>query len=48
MVTIAEIKETITFPEDVTATIEKGMVTITGEKGSLSRMWAHPESSMWL
>lgn len=48
MVTIAEIKETITLPEDVTATIEKGMVTITGEKGSLSRMFAHPKISISL
>jgi len=48
MVTIAEIKETITIPDGVQAAIEKGMVTITGEKGSLSRMFSHPKITVTL
>jgi len=43
MARITEIKQKITVPENVTATIEKDIVTIKGEKGELSRIFSHPK-----
>ena len=43
MAVIAEIKEQITLPEGVTATIENKVITIKGEKGELSRTFSHPK-----
>lgn len=43
MVKIAEIKQQIIVPEGVTATIVRGILTIKGEKGELSRTFSHPK-----
>ena len=46
MAKIAEIKEQITVPDGVTASIENDMLTIKGEKGELSRAFSHPKISV--
>jgi len=46
MVNITEIKEQVTIPDSVTATIEKDIITIKGEKGELSRTFSHPKISV--
>ena len=46
MVNITEIKEQVTIPDSVTATIEKDIITIKGEKGELSRTFLHPKISV--
>jgi large subunit ribosomal protein L6 len=43
MVTITEIKETITVPEGVEATETHAIVTVKGEKGTLTREFSHPK-----
>jgi len=43
MVTIAEIKETIMIPDGVSVNLEHATVTITGEKGTNTRTFAHPK-----
>jgi len=43
MVTIAEIKETITLPDGVSATLTDATISITGENGTLTREFAHPK-----
>jgi large subunit ribosomal protein L6 len=43
MAAIAEIKEQITIPEGVTATLENKVITIKGEKGELSRTFSYPK-----
>ena len=40
---IAEVKEQITIPEGVTASIDNGTLTIKGEKGELTRVFSHPK-----
>ena len=46
MARITEIKEQITIPEGVTATLDKDVITIKGEKGELSRVFSHPKISV--
>ena len=46
MVNITEIKKQLTIPDSVTATIEKDIITIKGEKGELSRTFSHPKISV--
>jgi large subunit ribosomal protein L6 len=46
MAKITEIKEQVTIPDGVTATIEKDIITIKGEKGELSRAFSHPKISV--
>ena len=43
MVTIAEIKEIIMLPRGASASLEYATVTITGEKGTITRTFAHPK-----
>lgn len=43
MARITEIKEQITIPEGVTATLEKDILIIKGEKGELRRIFSHPK-----
>ena len=42
MVKIPELKEQINIPENVNITLENDTLTISGEKGSLSRVFFHP------
>ena len=37
------IKRDISLPEGITATYEKNVITISGEKGELSRVFFHPD-----
>lgn len=46
MAVIADLKEQITIPEGVTATLENNVITIKGEKGELSRTFLHPKISI--
>jgi len=43
MASITEIKEQIKIPEGVTATLEKDILIIKGEKGELKRIFSHPK-----
>ncbi len=43
MAKLPTIKEEITVPESVKATLEDNAITITGEKGTLTRAFAHPK-----
>jgi len=43
MVTIAEIKETIPLPDGITASQTDAIISITGEKGTLTRTFSHPK-----
>ena len=43
MAVIADLKEQITIPEGVTATLDNNEITIKGEKGELSRAFIHPK-----
>lgn len=43
MAKLANIKEEITIPESVKATVDDDTITITGEKGSLCRVFTHPK-----
>jgi large subunit ribosomal protein L6 len=43
MVNITEIKEEITIPDSVTATLEDNNIKIKGEKGDLTRTIDHPK-----
>lgn len=43
MTKTAELKEVITIPDNVKISIEKNNLTVTGEKGSLSRVFSHPK-----
>ena len=43
MVMIKEVKEQINLPDGVTATLEKHILTIKGEKGELSKAFPHPK-----
>ncbi len=38
-----DIKEEISIPENVEVTLDKNLLTVKGEKGSLSRVFAHPQ-----
>lgn len=46
MVKIAELKQQITVPDGVTATIENDILTIKGEKGESSRTFSHPKINL--
>jgi large subunit ribosomal protein L6 len=48
MTNIPEIKNQIKLPDGIQATLEKNKLTIKGEKGELSRIFAHPKISMKL
>ena len=48
MAIIPEIKEQIAIPEGVTVTFENKTLTIKGEKGEISRIFAHPKIQMSL
>ena len=39
---IEEVKEQITIPEGVTASIDNDVLTIKGEKGEISRVFSYP------
>jgi large subunit ribosomal protein L6 len=41
-----EVKEKITLPEGVNATLDNEIITIKGEKGELSRTFSHPKISI--
>ncbi len=43
MAKLPDIKEEIIVPESVKATLEDKTVTITGEKGTISRVFSHPK-----
>ena len=43
---IAEVKEQITIPEGVTASVDNGTLTIKGEKGELARVFSHPKINL--
>ena len=43
MAVIADLKEQITIPEGVTATLDNNEITIKGEKGEISRAFIHPK-----
>jgi len=43
MVKKTEIKEKISIPENITATLESNILTLKGEKGELSRKFTHPK-----
>jgi large subunit ribosomal protein L6 len=43
MAKIAEIKEQVTVPDGVSASIENDTLTIKGERGELSRAFSHPK-----
>lgn len=43
MTKIAEIKEEISIPEKINASIDQNVLTIKGEKGSISRKFSHPK-----
>jgi len=46
MVRIAEVKQQITIPEGVTATIKNDILTITGQKGEILRAFSHPKINL--
>ena len=48
MTTETKLKETITTPAGVEATLENSILTIKGEKGSLSRAFDHPRVHLTL
>jgi large subunit ribosomal protein L6 len=43
MARMAEIKEQITIPDGVNATLENKVLTIKGEQGELTRIFSHPK-----
>ena len=43
---IPEVKEQITVPDGVTASLENNVLTIKGGKGELSRTFIHPKIEM--
>ena len=43
MAKLANIKEEITIPESVKASLENNIITITGKGGTLSRAFTHPK-----
>jgi large subunit ribosomal protein L6 len=43
MARTTEIKEKIKIPDGVTATLEKDILTVKGEKGELKRIFSHPK-----
>ena len=45
---IPEVKEQITMPEGVTASLDNDQLTIKGEKGELARTFSHPKIDMKL
>ena len=38
-----DVKETISLPEGISATVENGLISITGPKGSASKNFLHPK-----
>jgi len=46
MVKIPELKEQINIPENVNITLENNTLTVNGEKGSISRVFFHPNINM--
>jgi len=46
MVKIPELKEQINIPENVNITLENNTLTINGKKGSISRVFFHPNINM--
>ena len=46
MTKVTELKEKITIPEKIKAAFENNLLTINGEKGSLSRVFSHPAIDM--
>ena len=46
MVKIAELKQQVTIPDSITASIENDNLKIKGAKGELSRVFSHPKISL--
>jgi large subunit ribosomal protein L6 len=48
MANSTELKETIKIPEGITITIENGVMSVKGPKGTISRDFAHPKLKITL
>ncbi|UCH71950.1 MAG: 50S ribosomal protein L6 [Thermoplasmatales archaeon] len=46
MTKIADVKQEIVIPDNVDASIERGNLTIKGEKGEISRLFSHPKINL--